>query len=235
MIDIHCHILPGVDIDGPSCPMESFEMARLAVEDGIRTIVATPHLREQDQSVPQIHEKVAVLNHSLKSAGIPLDILPGAEANANLDMDFLSGCTLNDKGYVLLEFSRLMPIEEMSDIVYDCCRVGLKPIIAHAERLPVIQRGPNQAADLNQSGAFLQITAESLTGYFGVEARFCARYLLRRRYVHLIATDAHSNNRRRPALSEGVRVAASIIGDNAARQLVQQNPAAVIRGSAMNA
>lgn len=235
MIDIHCHILPGIDIDGPSCPMESLEMARLAVEDGICTIVATPHLRELDQSAGRIREKVAILNNSLISAGVPLEVLPGAEASATLDLESLCGCTLNDNGYILLEFSRLTPAEELTDIIYDCCRVGLKPIIAHAERLPVVQRSPNRAVEFNQSGAFLQITAESLTGYFGVEARICARYLLRCGYVHLIATDAHSSSRRRPALSEGLKVAASIVGDVAARQLVQQNPAAVIRGIPLDA
>lgn len=235
MIDIHCHILPGVDHDGPVCQLESLEMARLAVEDGIHTVVATPHLRDCGQSTAKIHEQVDMLNQSFRTEGIALNVLPGAEVRATLDMDVLSDYTLNDNGYVLLEFSRWMTVQGMAETVYDCCRAGLRPIIAHAERLPDIQRSPNMVAELNQSGALLQITAESLTGQLGIEARICARYLLRRGFVHFLATDAHSKKRRCPVLSEGVKVATDIIGETAAWRLVMQNPAAVIQGRTLNA
>jgi protein-tyrosine phosphatase len=235
LIDIHCHILPGIDHDGPVTHQQSLDMARIAVGDGIHTVIATPHLTQHGLSSQEIRELADVMNFEFRSSGIPLTILPGAEVVATLEPETLSTFTLNGGGYILLEFSRGMSSESLVESVYELCLAGFRPIIAHAERIPRIQRSPSLVAELIASGAFVQITAESLTGNMGAEARTCARFLLRQRHVHFLATDAHSDVRRRPILSEGLMVASSIIGDVSAECLVLQNPAAVIQGKGLNA
>lgn len=234
MIDIHCHILPGVDPDGPGGYAEVMTMARMAVHDGVHTIVATPHLRAADRNAETIRDLVDELNAELQASGVPLTILPGAEVSAAFEAGDLHDLTLNNGRYVLLEFSSWDRLKEIIETVILVVTSGLRPIIAHAERIPCLQRQPYAIADLIADGALIQVTAGSLTGSYGVEARICARYLVRSENVHLLASDAHSSIRRTPVLTEGLKVAIEILGERAALRMVYDNPQAVINGRILN-
>lgn len=235
MIDVHCHILPAVDDDGPRYLKDVLEMARIAAADGIRRIVATPHVKNVIHTADFIREQVESFNRELRANGIDLEVLPGAEVSALLESDRLFEYTLNGSDYVLLEFPHSQLPQNARQIVFNAFLEGVHPIIPHPERNPSIVQRPELAFELVEAGALLQVTAESLVGGFGPDARACALHLLRNGMVHILATDAHSSRWRRPVLSEGVRVAARIVGDAAARDMVEANPAAVIAGEPLHA
>jgi protein-tyrosine phosphatase len=234
MIDVHCHILPTIDADGPSHLEDVLEMARIAVADGIRQIVATPHVKEVIHPPERIRDRVAELNAALREKEIPLKILPGAEISAMLSTSMLRDYTLNGSDYVLLEFPHSHLPQNAGQILFDALLAGLTPVIPHPERNPSVVRRPELLLDLVEAGALVQITAESLIGGFGPDAMACAVYLLKKKVVHFLATDAHSPTWRRPILSQGVRAAAKIVGETVARRLVTLNPAAVIAGESIH-
>jgi protein-tyrosine phosphatase len=234
MIDIHCHILPGID-DGPSDMNESIEMASVAAADGITTIVATPHLKDRIYPADIIASGVAELNGQLADREIPVRILRGADINAMLSPALLKDFTINGTKYLLFEFPHTHMPGNALQIIFNAMVSGLRPIITHPERNPSVVRDPSGVLELRETGALVQITAGSLTGDFGPEARECALFLLRKGAVDIIATDAHSIDGRRPVLSEGLQVAEKILGRESALRLVEENPAAVIEDRPLNA
>jgi protein-tyrosine phosphatase len=228
MVDIHCHILPGID-DGPASMAEALQMARIAAADGIRKMVATPHLTDLP-SPKLIREMVCQLNAALADAAIPLEVLPGADASALLPADILRQYTINGTDYILFEFPHSHVPQNATELVFNVILAGMKPIITHPERNPSIVRRPEILFELVESGALVQLTAESLMGHFGPEAKACAEYLLDRRAAHFLATDAHSSHQRSPILSRGADIAAKIIGRTRAQALVTANPRKIIAG-----
>lgn len=235
MIDTHCHILPRIDSDGPGRLEDSLAMARAAVEDSVTTVVATPHVRTVEGCSEDIRVLVDVFNRQLAELAIPLRVLPGAEANPALDIEDLFRYGLNDTSYLLLEFPTRMTLQDLLECLHEVTVCGGRPIIAHAERIPLLQKRPHVVDELLAAGATVQITAESLTGKFGTPAKICARSLVRRNAVHLLASDAHGIRNRPPGLTQGLRAVARMIGDEAAAKLVHCNPEAVICGKPLNA
>lgn len=234
MIDIHCHILPAVD-DGPEELEESIEMAAIAARDGIKTVVATPHLIDAGTPRPErIAELVDELNSALAERGIGVQVLPGADVQAHVEPSELKKRTINGKNYVLIEFPHTHLPMNAQATVFAICASGLKPIVTHPERNMSVIRDPARLFELSEAGLLVQITAESLTGAFGVDVRECAVHLLRKGAVNFIATDAHSAQRRKPVLSEGLRVAEKLLGARQAAALVSTNPEAVINGRPLN-
>jgi len=230
MIDIHCHILPGIDDDGPPRLEDVLEMARIAAEDGIDQIVATPHVKETFHPPERIRDLVASFKDALRANAIQLEVFAGAEVGSMLNASLLPDYTLNGSNYVLLEFPHSHLPQNAVEIVFNAVLAGLVPIVPHPERNPSVVRRPDLLRDLVGAGALTQVTAGSLVGDFGPEAKACGQYLLENGLVHFLATDAHSTVRRRPVLSSGVKAAAKIIGEAAARRLVTDNPAAVVAG-----
>ncbi len=230
MIDIHCHMLPGIDHDGPVRVEDSLAMARAAAADGIRQIVATPHINSVVHPPEKIRQHIQEFQSLLLQQGIDLEFIPGAEVNAMISSELLKRYTIAHSNYVLLEFPHSHLPQSAGTIVFNALVAGLTPIVAHPERNPTIIRNPQLLADLVCSGALAQITADSLLGNFGLDARECAIYLLRKNLVHFLATDAHSPRERSPVLSTGVAAAARIIGQEGAEKLVTTNPAKVISG-----
>ncbi|MEJ2201225.1 MAG: hypothetical protein P8X63_09480 [Desulfuromonadaceae bacterium] len=229
MIDLHCHILPAID-DGPAHLAESLEMARMAVADGVDTIVATPHVKELPYPAERIPGQVETFRQALQAAQIPLNILPGADVSALLEPTQLAPFTLNTTPYLLFEFPHSHVPQNAGQLVFNAIMAGLKPIITHPERNPSFMRQPQLLFDLVEAGALVQLTADSLTGGFGADARECALHILRRKQAHFLASDAHSSQRRRPGLSQAVAEAAQVIGKKAALKLVLDHPAAVLAG-----
>jgi protein-tyrosine phosphatase len=233
LIDIHCHILPGID-DGPSDIKESIEMAKIAALDGITKIVATPHIKDTLYPVAKIEKSIEVFNTSLIEMGIPVEIIKGADVNAMLDPSLLNDYTIKNTGYILIEFPHSHLPKNSKEILLKMMIKGFHPIITHPERNFSVIKKPDILFELLDTGLLVQITADSLTGYFGVDTQECAFYLLERGAVSFIATDAHSSSQRRPVLSEGLKVAEKLIGKEKADNLVTLNPESVISGGPIN-
>lgn len=230
MIDLHCHILPGID-DGPVHIEESIEMAEIASHDGITHIVATPHIKNILLPCKNIQKAVETLNTRLAEKDIPMQILQGADVSAMLDISFLKGYTINNTKYILVEFPHTYLPRNAKDILFRMMIGGYHPIITHPERNLSILANPGLLFELLDTGLLVQVTADSLTGYFGVDIQECAFYLMKKGIVSFIASDAHSSHQRRPILSEGLKIAEKIIGRERAFNLVMSNPALVLEGN----
>lgn len=237
MIDLHCHILPGVD-DGPSSLDESLAMARLAVEDGIHTIVATPHTLNGVYMNPikEVTARVAAFQDALSENQIDLKLYPGADVH--LCPDLLTRIESGDAGtinhakkHILVELPSQTIPDGIKNEIFVLKLTGITPIISHPERNAIIQHDPVILYELLAMGALSQVTAMSLTGDFGTFVRGTAERLLRQRLVHVIASDAHSSDGRPPILSQAVNCAAEILGsDDEAKHMVTTVPAAILSG-----
>jgi protein-tyrosine phosphatase len=237
LIDLHCHILPGVD-DGPASQDESLAMARRAVEDGIHTIVATPHTLNGIYINPakEVTSRVAALQGALSKNHIRLQLYTGADVHLCPHMlEHIergdAGTITNDKKYIILEFPSQIVPPRVKDEIFSLKLNGITPIISHPERNLVIQHDIDILYELVSMGALCQVTAMSITGDFGGTAMQCAERLLTHRLVHVIASDAHSSNRRPPVLSQAVGAAAEILGSyEDAEQMVTGVPASILSG-----
>ncbi len=229
MVDIHCHILPDID-DGPRTFEESVAMAKMAAEDGIAAIVATPHLNEKLYNPEEISRRASWLNHLLRTQKIPVSILQGADVSVLFKPQQVRGFTINDTDYILVEFPHTHLPKHAADILFEFVVHGYKPIITHPERNPSISTNPELLINLQGQNIYVQITSGSLVGRFGKESRACAEELLRAGAVDIIATDAHSTTFRRPRLRAGMEAAAEIVGLEAAKRMVFGNPMKIISG-----
>lgn len=234
MIDIHCHILPGVD-DGPKSMEESLQMARIAAKDGIKIIVSTSHFIDESKFISgePLKNRVESLNEKLKEEGIALTVLLGNEVYMSPQLptrlENSEIFTINNSRYLLIElpFSDI-PIY-MDETIYQLKLKGITPIIAHPERYGQIIEQPNIVYEWINKGVLIQINAGSLKGRFGPRVKEVSQILLKHNLVHFIASDGHSANGRKPKLSDAVFEASEIIGKNQALKLVTDNVHAVIR------
>ncbi|WP_416828175.1 tyrosine-protein phosphatase [Ectobacillus polymachus] len=198
MIDLHCHILPGLD-DGPKNEEESLLMARAAVEQGIHTIVATPHHQTTRymNNKETVVEAVNKLQDLFKKEDIPLTIRPGQEVRiyGDLVLDYEQNDiqTLNETDkYILLEFPSNHVPRYTQTLLYDMQMKGLIPVIAHPERNAEIAEHPSILFDLVSKGALAQVTASSLTGDFGKSIKKLSLQFIEHNLVHIVASDAHN-------------------------------------------
>ena len=236
MIDIHAHILPAID-DGPETIEEAIEICKVAANDGIKTIVATPHSKDgvYETKSAEIIKAVDTLNTQLLVNQIDIDILPGAEIHISEGLvesiknaDVL---TINNGGkFILFELPFVFIPPGTDKFIFNLKSNGIVPIIAHAERILAFQRKPELVGQLVQIGARVQVNAHGLTKRANPVERKCAEWLLKNRLVHFIATDVHSLTGRPPILSKAVECAARIVGEEEARKLVCHNPERMING-----
>ncbi len=227
MIDLHCHILPGLD-DGPATIEESLAMAEIAVADGITTIIATPHIQGPEPTAAKVKATAETLNRALQEKNITLEIIPAAEVYAMTSPTLLSDRTINNSNYVLIEFPLTHLPAEAGRVIFDLRVNGYRPIIAHPERIPNVIEHPELIEALLDDQVYVQITAASPTGRFGPGPKKCARYLLENGLVDFLGSDGHSSEFRKPRLSEGLAAIEKIIGRTEALKLVNDNPAAVL-------
>lgn len=237
MIDIHSHILPQMD-DGPDKWETTLEMCKIAVNDGIKKIVATPHINEVYNCDPiTIRKRVKELNQKIKGV-YDIEVLAGADVHLTYDLlDRVKRgeiLTINDKRYLLLELPHNLITVNIEKIIFELRLAGILPILTHPERNSVLQNNPQKIYNLVNIGVYIQITGMSLTGGFGKKAMGCAEKLLKSSLVHSIATDAHSLTARPPLLSPALNKAKRIIGENAARRLVYDIPQKIIEGEEIN-
>jgi protein-tyrosine phosphatase len=234
VIDIHSHILPKID-DGARSMNEAVKMAAIAFADGIEQMVCTPHLfngLSNDPATSEIEERVAELQNAIGSTG--LKVLPGSEVRVTsglvkqAEKKLLT--TLNRRTYMLVELPTPSVPRGTQSWLKKLKLQGINPILVHPERNIEIQRFPWIVADMVTDGVLTQVTAMSVSGQFGSAAKICADSLLRHNCVHFLATDTHRPEKRPPVLSRGRDAAAAIVGADAARLLVEDNPLAVVNG-----
>lgn len=235
MIDIHCHILPSID-DGSKSLEESIEMARIAESDGIKKIVATPHQLEglYQPTNETILLKIAQINKVLQDLGSKIEILPGSDVHiaADLPAKIESGeiFCINRKNHILLEFPNQFVPDRIINLLEGLIKKNIIPVISHPERNFLFQREPNILCDIIQTGTLTQITAMSITGEFGREAKRSAKKMLTHRMVHFIASDAHSAKHRPPVLNICIKHLKKIISDDEIEELLSINPEMAITG-----
>jgi protein-tyrosine phosphatase len=240
MIDLHAHILPGLD-DGSKDITESLAMARVAREDGIHTIVATPHVLPGvfDNDKNKILSAVQELNQKLQEQNIAVDILPGAEYHleADLPLKLAQGklLTINDnRRYLLVELPSAFIPEYTAQVLYEIQLLGVTPIIAHPERNAGFTRRPDILQEMISRGVLAQVTSASITGLFGKKIKRTAFSFLRRGLVHLVSSDAHSSKGRAPLLSQAQKEIEKYLGSAIAQFLVIQNPCFIYEGESID-
>jgi len=233
MIDLHCHILPGID-DGAPDLATSLAMARIAVADGIEVIACTPHIYPglYENTAQGIRVAIAALQKSLDDEGIPLRLVEGADVHLTpellVDLRADRIPTLNRTRYLLLEPPHHVAPPRFEEQIFNLLAAGYVPLITHPERLTWIEMNYPMFLRIAKGGAWLQITAGALTGRFGNRPRYWAERLLDEGPVQIIATDAHSVHRRPPLLAEARVAAEKRVGTAESWALVRDRPAAIL-------
>lgn len=233
MIDTHLHILPNVD-DGPETMEETLALARALVQEGIRAAVATPHYNDEFPQRPaaEIGMRVREVQQALNAHNIPLWLYAGHEAliKPGLVDDIREGrlATLNGSRYLLLELWNTSWVPETERVIFELQVAGFVPVIAHPERCRAIQQDFNRLGALVRQGVLAQVTAGSLTGRWGKTIQRCAEGLLKKGFVHCIASDAHGVRKRPIDVREGLRRAEQLIGKARLAGLIETWPAAIV-------
>lgn len=238
MIDLHTHILPAID-DGTQSEDEAVDFARMASDDGVETIVATPHCKEGswDNRREGILDGVARLRTRLEREGIALELLPGGEVHLAPELvDRVKdgrAPTLGDNGKtLLLELSLSQYPVELEKLIFELKLAGLQVLMAHPERIRFFQEDPARYEAVVRIGAYGQITTGSIAGTFGSRAREYSEELLRKGLVHVIASDAHNTGRRPPILSRAVDTVTPWVGREYAEAMTRSIPRALLEGKA---
>lgn len=232
MIDIHSHILPGLD-DGPAAIEQSLAMLADASAAGSTDIVATPHCNAEFPYDPALVERT-MAELAAQSGGAP-KIHRGCEFKLSYDnVDQLlrqpRDYTINSHQYLLLECPDTQIGVYTDGVLRRLLDAGLAPMIAHPERHPVLQRNTDRIERWVDLGCLVQVTAMSITGGFGNQAKAAAKRLLDRGLVHVVASDAHDPSYRPARLDQAYAAVVSSYGEDAAEVLFIDNPAGIIRG-----
>jgi len=230
MVDIHCHILPGVD-DGSKSWEMSLEMCRLAHEDGVQHIVATPHANyEYSYNRGQLN---ATLQELQTRFGDGLSFSLGCDFHLsfeNLEAAFANphNFTISGTDYMLVELSDYGIPPRILDSLKYLGEKGITPILTHPERNPIMQNDLRRVQEWTEAGSVVQVTASSVTGFWGDAAKKSAMRLLENRCVHVLASDAHDTKRRTPVLSAARAVLTKHFGEEFSTALVEANPKAIV-------
>ena len=232
MIDLHNHLLPGID-DGAPDLEASLALARVAVQDGITHLVCTPHIHpgRYDNSPASIQPALASFAAALKEANIPLQVSAAAEVRFGMELMLgVSQGTIpflgewQGKNVLLLEFPHGEVPFGAERLIGWLLQRDIIAMLAHPERNKGIMRTPSKLKPFLDVGCLLQVTASSVAGHFGPAAKEIAHALLEQGVVTILASDAHNLEHRPPMLSEGMQHAARIIGDAKAEALVLHTP-----------
>jgi len=239
LTDIHCHCLGGID-DGPATMPESLALCRALVDDNISSVIATPHQlgRFCDcNEAEKIREEVFELNEELKSNDIALTVVPGGDVRVDericrlLEADRI--LTLADGGkYILLELPHEIFID-IEPLIVELAYLGVQAIISHPERHIILAREDRTLRKWLEHGVYLQITAASLIGEFGVEVQNAAWHFLSSGSASLVATDSHDLYGRRPCMKAAFESIRTRLGEETARLVCIENPLRVLKGRQM--
>lgn len=224
MIDIHCHILPGID-DGPQQLQQAIELARAAVAEGITTLIATPHHLNGRYETPAevMIQAVDMFNHELLQHRIPLRVEPGQEVHVHpawMD-EFYRGnlCTLANSRYMLLEFPARQVPPNLQDVLHELKVKGITPILAHPERNSEVVNSTKVTDELLAQGVLFQVTAHSIVGLFGKKVQKWCFHLCKENQLHFISSDAHDVIRRNFMLQKSYAKIGNLFGIDVVERL----------------
>jgi protein-tyrosine phosphatase len=230
VIDIHSHILAEVD-DGPKSWDTAVEMCRMSADDGVEYMVATPHANDRYHYDREY--LAGALQHLRSLIGNKLRVGLGCDFHFSYDnlQDALvrpQRYTIEQTNYLLVELSNYSVPPQVTESLMRLREKDLTPILTHPERNPILQKSMHRVLDWVQSGVVVQVTASALTGLWGELVRQSAEWLLRQQAVHVLASDAHDTKQRVPGLSKARAAAATIVGEEIAKALVNDNPRAIV-------
>jgi protein-tyrosine phosphatase len=239
MLDLHAHLLPGID-DGPVDIDGSVKLATEMAAGGVRTVAATPHCRhDHPRVVPsELAERCAQLESRLREEGIPIEIIPAGEADLvwvlDSTEDDLRLVSYGQRGHDLLLETPYQPLTmNFEALLFELTIRGYRLLLAHPERNPTLREDPGRLAELVRRGALVQVTAASLVGV-GRRSRTvaAARDFVRDGLCHVIASDGHGPAAPgRATLAEGVEAAAELVGEARAHWMVEDVPRAILAGA----
>jgi len=235
MVDIHCHILSGLDDGAESLDM-SVAMAEMAAEDGITHIIATPHASPNHEFIPKLVklrcDEIQARFEGRLTLATGCDFHLSFENLQEIRLD-PTRFTLNQKNYLLVEFADFSVPASMDNALHELQLAGLQPVITHPERNPLIRTKPERLFRWLRQGCYVQVTAQSLLGRFGKAAQAAAEEWLDAGAVHFLASDAHNITSRPLRLSEAFEHLEKTRGEELARALLVDNPLAAFEGRAL--
>lgn len=232
-LDMHCHILPGVD-DGSRNMDMSMAMLDYAYDEGIRAIILTPHYHggyvETERTV--IDETFSELTVNLKKYHPDMRLFIGNEIYyyPSVPEWIEEGRvhTLADSDYVLLEFSTPVDKRELLEAVQNMCSHGYYPVLAHVERYDCLVRDPSYVGELIDNGAYIQVNSRTITGEGGMRIRHFIKKLLKEEWIHFIGTDAHSMGSRKPEMADCAEYLIKKCGEEYAAEILYANAVNII-------
>lgn len=233
MIDLHIHILPGID-DGAADLSVALEMARMQVDQGVEIVACTPHILPgvYHNEGAQIRSAVDALQRVLDDAGLPLTLIPGADNHVipNFVDELRNGrmLTLGDTRYVLVEPPHNVAPARLDELVFNILLANYVPIITHPERLKWVEEKYDLVQHMADRGVWMQVTSGSLSGRFGRRPKYWAERMISEGIVHILASDAHDIIKRPPDLAAGREAAARLVGAAEAEQMVAGRPRDIV-------
>lgn len=235
MIDIHCHILPGLD-DGADSFEISCAMAEMAIEDGVTHIIGTPHADSTYAFVPELirqrRDELQALFAGRLVFATGCDFHMSFENLQEIRQNS-ARFTLNQKNYLLVEFADYSIPPSLDQALHQLQLAGLRPIVTHPERNPLIRARPERLFAWLRQGCYVQVTAQSLLGKFGQGAQERAEEWLDAGTVHFVASDAHNTTSRPLRLKETYELIAKTRGEEVARAVLVENPLAAFEGRSL--
>ena len=237
-IDIHCHIMPGVD-DGSRDVETSLKMLKIAEKNGITHIILTPHHKPMHHNVSPQHNEVYKdrLQQQADSLGIKVKLYSGNEIyysdETQTELEQGKICTLAGSDYVLVEFHPTNPYKAIHNAIYQGQAAGFIPIIAHVERYSDIVSHPAYVEELVDMGCLIQVNASSIMGKYGFGIKLFVKKLLKNRLVHFVATDAHDTQKRAPELLECRNYVDRKYGESYGKRIFYDNPVAVLKNETL--
>lgn len=231
--DIHCHIVPGVD-DGATDIEETGKLLRMEYEQGVRTIIATPHFRFRmfETSAEKVKEQFKLVEKAAAEVASDLHVYLGCEFHTNMEMISMlrenKVMTMAGSRYVLTEFSHNSEENYIRERLSTLLSGGYKPIVAHIERYEATRTSMDFVEELVDMGVCMQINADSITGKDGFfTKRYCNR-VMKQDLLHFVGSDCHNSAKRISRIGEAYRVVTAKFGQDYADELFIRNPERIL-------
>jgi len=237
LVDLHCHLLPGLD-DGAKTEADTVDILRAFVAEGVSMVNATPHYNSTYHNLPDIiFQKVTQINQAAARQHLPIEVFPSQEVRIFGDLldKYQAGELLtvaNRTNYMMIEFATQDVPHYAYHLFYQMRLEGLMPVIVHPERNQDFQKNPDKLFELVEQGGLTQVTAASVTGHFGKKVEKFTDQLFEARLVHTIASDAHNITNRASMMGRAFTEIGDFMGQSFAKQL-NANAEAIINNQAV--